>query len=373
MIATPNDLARRRLTAQHLSSPRRDGPHGVVAWFGAMQAQDYGLARWSVAQRLAGGTAAAVEAAMAEGSILRAHVLRPTWHFVPRDDLRWMQATTASRVRALLAYNDRRNGVDDRTVARSTKAIARALERRGHLTRAEIARAIEAAGIAADAWMVSQLVIHAELQGVVCSGAPRGRQQTYALVDERAPRSRQLSGDEALAELARRYFRSHGPATVKDFRWWSGLDAPRAARAVAALGSRFETVAAGDRAYLFDPAAAPPARRVVSLFQSFDEIVVAYSESRDIVDASGDARARKWSLLVPGVMIDGQLAGRWAAKAEGRQRRVVVEPLRRWTAAERAAVDRAVGRFRETTWPVEDCTDRGPYRSRSTRRPCRSS
>ena len=341
------EIARRRAVRQALTRSGFTSPAALVAWLGAVQAQDYPLATWSVAQRLVAGTPSDVEAAVADGSILRAHVLRPTWHFVPRDDLRWMQELTAPRVRALMKHADRREGIDAALVTKSRKAIATAIARRGHLTRKEISDVLARAGVAANAWRVGQLLAHAELCAVVCSGTPRGRQQTYALLEERAPGSVRLAGDEALSELARRYFRSHGPATLKDFRWWSGLDARSAARAVETLGGSLDRVPVGDRIYLAPTDAVKTTRGAVAhLIQPFDEMVVAYSESRDVADTSGLARARAGGLLLRGLLLDGQLAGQWTTPSK---QAVRITPFRTLSARERAAADRARQRF-ETTY-----------------------
>lgn len=338
------EVARQRVAAQALTGSAFTVPAAVVQWLGAVQAQDYPLATWSVAQRLAAGTRADVDAAIAKGSILRAHVLRPTWHFVPRDDLRWMQELTAPRVLALMKHADRRDGIDAALVSKSTAAIAKAIARRGHLTRKELAAVLAGAGIETNPWRVGQLLAHAELRAVVCSGVPRGRQQTYALLEERAPRSIRLHDDEALAELALRYLRSHGPATLKDFRWWSGLDAASAMRAVEALGHRVERFRAGDRTYLATAGAKAktPRRAVAHLIQPFDEVVVAYSESRDVADVSGIARANAGGLLLRGLLLDGQLAGRWTASPK---QAVSVTAFRALSARERTAADRARERF----------------------------
>jgi hypothetical protein len=254
-------------------------------------------------------------------------------------------------------------------IASSTRAAAAAIARRGHLTRAELTEVLAATGIRVNPWLVSQLLIHAELDAVLCSGVPRERQQTYALVEERAPRPRVLDGDDALAELALRYFRSRGPATAKDFRWWSGLDAASVSRAVDALGRRVESWRMGDRVYLSvsQPAPEPP-RLSAAVVQPYDEIAVAYSESRDVIDPRGAARRKGWGLLVRAVMLDGMLAARWRMEGTARSSEVRLEPLRRLTAAERAAVDRAVAAFAAATSPDADRTDPGPSRWRSTRR-----
>lgn len=196
-------MARRRAAAQGLSATRKMSPAALVAWLGAVQAQDYPMALWSIAQRLS-VTLAAVEAAAVDGSILRTHVLRPTWHFVPRDDLRWMQTLTSPRVLARLRPYDRRNGLDAARVARAMKTMATAIERRGHLTRREIGAALAGARIETTPWLVGHLLMHAELRAIVCSGVPNGKQQTFALVDERAAVA------SAAARFERCYLASRG-------------------------------------------------------------------------------------------------------------------------------------------------------------------
>jgi Winged helix DNA-binding domain len=324
-------------------------PTRLVASFGAVQSQDYSLGTWSIAQRLA-NPRADVERAVADGSILRTHVLRPTWHFVARDDLRWMQSLTSPRVLALVKYADRANGIDGPTIARATKAIAGAIDRRGHLARPDIADVLKRAGIAKTAWQIGQLLMHAELRTVICSGVPAGRRQTYALVDERAPRMRPMPRDEALATLARRYFQSHGPATARDFQWWSGLSARDVARALDMLGRVVSHQRCGDRTFISIGSRhrARPAKRA-HLIQPFDEFVVAYSESRDAVDAGGAARTGApgggAALLARGVLYDSQLVARWQVAAAGRSHAIWIQPLRRLSATERDAVAAASARF----------------------------
>lgn len=338
-------IAKARAERQRLSAPAAMSPADLVAWLGAVQSQDYPIAKWSVAQRLA-KSGADVERAVADGTILRTHVLRPTWHFVARDDLRWMQALTAPRILTQMAHYDRANGVDAALIARSTKTMARAIERRGHLTRREIAGALTDAGITTTPWLVGHLVMYAELHVVVCSGAPKGKQQTYALVDERAPRLSPMARDEAIAELTRRYLQSHGPATAKDFQWWSGMNAADVARGIGMLGGAVERMSCGGRTYFTTRARRPvrPKSRTAHVIQPFDEIVVAYTESRDVADVSGLAGA-DGGLLVRGIVVDGQIVARWRIAATRGKRAIVVEPLQRLSSAERAASDAAAARF----------------------------
>ena len=342
-------IAKARAARQRLSAPAASSPADLVAWLGAVQSQDYPIAKWSVAQRLT-KSGADVERAVADGTILRTHVLRPTWHFVARDDLRWMQALTAPRILAQLARYDRAGGVDAAIIARSTKTMATAIERRGHLMRREIAGALSDARIKTTPWLVGHLVMYAELHAVVCSGVPKGKQQTYALVDERAPRVRPMARDEAIAELTRRYFQSHGPATAKDYQWWSGLNAADVARGIEMLGRAVERVSSGGRTYFMTGASRParPKSGTAHVIQPFDEIVVAYSESRDVVDICGAARGRTAggaALLTRGVIYDGQLIARWRITTARGARTIALETIRRLSSAEHDAAAAAASRF----------------------------
>src|SRR4051794_12729464 len=217
-------IAERRLINQHIATRGLRGPQDVVTWFGAMQAQEYEPAKWALGLRMPDGTTSAkVQRACDEGRILRTHVMRPTWHFVGRSDIRWLLELTAPRVHRILSYYNRALELDSRVLTRSAVVIERALRDGHHLTRAELAARLERAGLPAEGQRLARVVMNAELEGVICSGPRRDRQFTYALVAERAPKAARLPREEALATLAQRFFSSHGPATVKDFVWWSGL------------------------------------------------------------------------------------------------------------------------------------------------------
>jgi hypothetical protein len=313
---TVRDIARLRCCIQQLDAPCEREPDRIVQWLGAVQAQDLALAKWSLGQRLGGATDATIDAAIADGSILRTHVLRPTWHFVARADLPWMVALTAPRVLARLRPYDRQNGIDAAIVRKSTRAIAASLGKGHHLTRAAIVATLRRRGIAAEpGWVAGHLLMHAELGGVICSGIPNGPHQTYALVEERAAGAPMLSHDEALGELTRRYFQSHSPASLDDFRWWSGLLTAEAKRGVEMLGPALERLQVGSTTFFVhaDTSALRPPRTVrAHLLQAFDELIVAYSETRGLADVRGVVRTRKPDgLLTRAVLLDGQAVGRW--------------------------------------------------------------
>jgi hypothetical protein len=290
-------------------------PAEVVGWLGAVQSQDYGPAKWSLGQRTGGVADAAVEQAFTDGAILRTHVLRPTWHFVLPADIRWMLELTAPRVHTLNAYMYRRLGLDDAVVARSTALLAGALEGENLRTRKELGAVLEGAGIATAGFRLAYLLMHAELDGVICSGPPRGKQHTYALLDERAPATGSLGREEALAALTLRYFTSHGPATQKDFRWWSSLTAAEVKQGLEMVAPQLEHEVIDDLGYWFAPSppAPPDPSPTVRLLQGYDEYIVGYSESKYVLDSSGGARSLPLD-RVPfnhAVVLDGQVAGHW--------------------------------------------------------------
>ncbi len=214
-----SEIPQLRLRWQHLSSAALNEPIDVVRWLTAVQSQDYYGAKWSLALRLQTAVDADLDALFNAGAILRTHVLRPTWHFVLPEDIRWLLQLTAPRVHAMNAGMYRQLELDGATRQHALSVMARALESGNHLTRPELGQALQKAGIphAESGQRLTYIVMSAELDGLLCSGPRRGKQFTYALLDEWVPPAPERSRDEALAELTHRYFRSHGPATVYDF------------------------------------------------------------------------------------------------------------------------------------------------------------
>ena len=194
-----------------------DDPLQVVDRLGVLQGQEFAYAKWSVAQRTKGAGDADIQALFDEGAILRTHLLRPTWHFVTATDVRWILELTAPRVHALNAYMYRQLDIDPKQLAKSNRLLSKHLAGSAHLTRKEIAAILEGSGIEASGLRLGYFLMRAELDGLICSGAMRGKQQTYALLEERAPNAETLGPDAALAELTRRYFTTRGPATIKDY------------------------------------------------------------------------------------------------------------------------------------------------------------
>jgi hypothetical protein len=217
------DLLHRRFHTQHLAGPPLETAEAVVELLVAVQSQDYPGAKWSLGHRVRGATDAALDRAFNEGRILRTHVLRPTWHFVTPDDIGWLLRLSAPRVLAQCAHQYPALELDRALFRSSHTLFQRALRDGRHRTRTELGAILGCAGIAASGQRLAYIVAEAELTGLVCSGPLRGKQHTYALLEERAPGARVPARDEALGELTLRFFTGHGPATARPFAWWAGL------------------------------------------------------------------------------------------------------------------------------------------------------
>ena len=318
------EVVLRRLHACGLTGLRRPTPERVVADLLAVQSQDVQPSAWSIAQRTTGGTQAQVGAARAAGRLVRTHVLRTTWHDVRPQDLRWLLALTAPRVRQQVAGVRRQLGLDDEVLATARRAVEPAVTGRA-LTRPEVAGVLAGAGLRLDARGLTYVLMLLELDAVVCSGVREGHLHTYALLDARVPPS--PAPDDPTTELVRRFLRGHGPATVRDLAWWSSLRVSDLRRSLAALGDavrRHEV----DGLELWSPSDAPdpPPAPGLQLVQLYDEHLVAFSESKRITDP-GRAVGRRERPYQGVVLQDGVVAGSWGRTVGATAVTVRVTPL----------------------------------------------
>jgi hypothetical protein len=340
------EIAARRLFAQRLIGEPFASPVDVVQWLGATQSQDYGGAKWALAQRSRGTTDVELDRLFDSGSILRTHVLRPTWHFVLPEDIRWLLELTGPRVRLGLAGRYRQLEIDARTVQRAETGFTTALAGGRCLTRPELGQVLTAADVSCEGQRLPHLIMAAELDGLITSGPRRARDFTYALLEERVPRPRQLDRSEALRELTLRFFRSRGPAQVQDFVWWSGLTAADARIGIAAAGSALERQVVEGKEYWADAGAGvpPTSESTAHLLPNFDEYTVAYRD-RAALQADGpefDPSLFSFgSILSNVVTVGGRVRGAWRRTATRDGFRVEVRLLDQMSAAERAAVEKA--------------------------------
>jgi hypothetical protein len=320
-------IIRARLGAQHLDEPRATTPEEVVGALLAVQAQDFEPACWSIGMRTRQADAQEVFAAFDEGRFLRTHVLRPTWHFVAPEDLRWLLTLTAPRVHVANGYMYRSHGLDAVTLNQATAAVVAALEASPSLSRAELAEALARAGVEAAGNRLAYILMHAELERVVCSGPRRGRTQTYALFDRRVREAGVLEDDEALCELAVRFFSGHGPATADDLKRWASLTVAQTKTAIATADDRLETADLDGRTYYHT--AGPPEGSAggtrVHLVKAHDEYISGFPDSRDLVDATGQASGGPRQLTAD-ILVDGHLSGTWKRSFERQEITVELAP-----------------------------------------------
>jgi hypothetical protein len=288
-----------------------------------------------------GATDASLDRAFNEGKILRTHVMRPTWHFVTPADICWMLELTAPRVRRAMANMDRKLGLDREIIKKSNATLKKALGANQGLMRSELVPILEKEGISVEGYRLGQLMGHAELDGVICSGPRKGKQFTYALLEQRAHKAKKLQRDEALAELTRRYFRSHGPATLQDFVWWSGLTMTDARKGIEAVGSEFEKEILDGQTYWFAPFTSKKSRSLKAyLLPNYDEYTVGYRDRSAIFDITHKDKlsAFRESVLTQVILIDGKISGTW--KRNVKKRKVIVElaPFTKITKAHEQAV-----------------------------------
>jgi hypothetical protein len=345
------ETARRRLQHQRLVGEPFDAPADVVRWFGAVQSQDYLGAKWALALRLAGVDSAGLDRAFDAGAIIRTHVLRPTWHFVAPEDIRWLVALTGPRVLASMTSRLRQLELDEATLRRSDAVLVEALQGGRALTRHELGAVFDAARISPAGQRLPYLLSHGELVGLVCSGPLRGRQQTYALIDERVPAVPPRARDEAVAELARRYFASHGPATLNDWAWWSGLTVADGRRGLETIKGNVERTEVDGKTYwTADPGRAVRTLRapIVHLLPNYDEILVAYRDHGPSMDPAVRPNVRELTTGAYGfhsIAVDGLVVGAWRRSVSKTGAVVQANVLRALSDAERAGLAASGERF----------------------------
>ena len=306
-----------RLLSQQLAAPQFSKPEDVVAHFGAMQAQEYRMMRWAVEMRTKRPSEKAFTKAFNEGKIVRLHLLRGTWQLVSADDYWWMLELCAPKARQVINgwMSSNRIAVteEERTLVRSI--IVETARMKGSATKEDFEETLASRGMAMDDHLLSYHIRFAELDGVICSGDLLPMKATYALSENKIPRTEAIERDWALARLATKYFQSHSPATLEDFVWWSGLNVADCRRAIDLIGNHLCSDSYKGRTFfLHDSCRTRCVRtREYLLIPPYDEYLIGY-KSRDVVlDPDFKHFAHNNSgIFQPVVACDGRICGNWS-------------------------------------------------------------
>lgn len=332
---TRHVIGRLRLAAQGLLAPEFDSAADAVRWMTAMQAQDLQASLWAVGLRVRNAGVDSVRSALDDGSVVRSWPMRGTLHLLAPEDLRWILDITAERLLRGMGGRHRELEIDARDVQVARGAALELVSGGGAATRQQLFAAFEAAGQST----AGQRGIH--LLGVLCQrawlvqGPLAGNQQLIKAFDEWIPKSRELDRAEGIAELVLRYMLSHGPATERDFAWWSNTPVTEVRGALAAVKDQLVELEFEGTSYWMAPATAAllddgvPGQRSLLILPGFDEFLLGYTDRSLVLPPE---HAQK---VVPGgngmfkktIVAGGEVIGTWARKGTGRTAAVVPEPF----------------------------------------------
>ncbi|MDO8736024.1 MAG: winged helix DNA-binding domain-containing protein [Thermoleophilia bacterium] len=312
---TPHEIAIRRLANQKITHAENREVEKIVAALGAMQAQDYPGALWAIGLRSRDGTEAAVEKALAERKIIRTWPMRGTLHFVAMADVRWMLTLQRERIIARAATRHRQLKLDEAIFARATGLISDALHGGRQMTREELYEVLEGEKISTAGQRGYHILWRLGLDAVICFGPRQGKQQTFVMLDDWVPETLIMEREEALAELAWRYFTSHGPATVQDFIWWSGLKASDARTGLKKNASRLAQEIVDGIAYWMPEGTTSHGggSPILHLLPGFDEFLLGYKDRSAVLAQSRTASIipSRNGVMKPVIVIDGIVSGTW--------------------------------------------------------------
>ena len=309
-----NNIAQARLATQQISDSKLTTAQELVYWMGAVQAQDFPASKWALGLRLQGSTVKSVEAAIDSGEIIRTHVLRPTWHLVSAEDVYWMLDLSAPQIKTAARSRDRELGLTDNTISHCNNLFEKWLRDGNFLPREELAKRLADAGFSNDNNRVSHILMRAEIDEIIGSGPTQAGKQTYALLSERVPVKKQLKHEEASAELACRYFTSHGPAALSDFVWWSGLPVKTCRQAIEAIKQDFIGEVVDGETYWFHPEFSVPntENKAIYLLPAYDEFIISYKNRAATLTFENHLKTvSNNGFFRPAIVHNGQVIGVW--------------------------------------------------------------
>lgn len=309
------EISNARLNSQHLTTNKFKTVKELVAWMGAMQAQDYAMVKWAIGARLPGSTDEVIEKAIEKGEIIRTHLLRPTWHIVSADDIYWILELTAPQIKTATRTRHKTLGLTETVLKKTNGIIEKALQGGKHMTRNELKVLFEKAKIPTDDNnRLSHIMLSAELDGIVCSGATKQNKPTYALLSERVKKTKAYTREEALVKLASKYFISHGPATLQDFIWWSGLPVREAREALEMIKPELVAEKSGNETYWISNSfsALKSKKEPIYLIPAYDEFIISYKDRTASLPFQDQSKAvSNNGIFRPIIIENGQVTGIW--------------------------------------------------------------
>lgn len=317
------DIASQRLYNQHIAGEKFQQPEDVVRWMGALQAQEYSHALWAIGLRTQSTTVEGIEQAIADRKILRTWPMRGTLHFIPAEDAKWMLQLSPVR---LLAGDKRRQQqleIDEHILQRTQQLFRDALAGGKRFTRSRMMELLAGAGISPKGQRGYHLLWYMAQTGLICLGPMENNEQTFVLLDEWVPHARKLSREEGLAELARRYFTSHGPATLHDFAWWAGIALTDARAGIEAARAVLQMEKRDEQIYWMAPVVSGPNADEfpsVYLLPGFDEYLLGYKDRSAVLAAehAGKIVPGNNGIFFPIIVVNGLVTGTWK-RARGKQ------------------------------------------------------
>lgn len=345
---TTDDIVHMRMANQCIVGQKKS-PGDVVSWLGAIQAQDYLGSLWAVALRTSGATEKDIEHAIADRSIVRQWPMRGTLHFVAAADAKWITALLAPRVVKRARYRWKQLGITEDMVTKSERLFEKALAGGKKLSRPAMYDVLENGGVSPANMRGLHILGHLAQQGLLCFGPREGKQPTFVLLDEWVPKAKKITGDEALAEITNRYFTSHGPATIQDFMWWSGLTKKEVERGQALNTSQLVSEIVERKTYWFSAGAKTPKidSSDVYLLASFEEYLLGYKDRHAVLQDAHKNHVNPGSngMLGSIIIADGQVVGTW--KRAIKKNRVEVSPafFSKKLSVSKKALEQAVDRY----------------------------
>lgn len=345
---TVKDIIAQRLSNQLLIHSDLKKPAQVLEYMGAMQAQEYAMAKWAIGLRLPGSTDADIEKAFNEGKILRTHLLRPTWHFVSPKDIRWMLELSAPRVNQANAFMYKKLGMNEALMKRASSIFAKTLKGSKYMTRQELNQVLAKNKIAVEGHHLSYILMHAELEGILCSGPREGNQFTYALLDERVPPKKKIEREEALAKLSEIYFKSRGPATVQDFSTWGNLTLKDAREGMKLIEKKLFKENMEGKDYFFADLPSKNKSTLHSfLMPDYDEYGMSYKDRSAIFDPAKHKASvsRGNPVFNRMIILDGRIEGTWQKNLKKGKAGVQTFPFSKLNSAKQKSLEKAVNAY----------------------------